>query len=69
ICPTLLDGRGPQEIVAQWDERCGAGFAVGIDRRGQLRLRAGDGTGRQCELTSGESLRAWCWYAVSASYN
>ena len=69
ICPTLLDRRGPQEIVADLDERSGAGYTVGIDMRGQLRLRVGDGNGRQCELTSGESLRAWCWYAVSASYD
>ncbi len=69
ICPTLLDGRGRQEIVAQWDKRSDAGFAVGLDADGCLRLRIGDGNGRLCEVTSGEALRAWHWYAISASYD
>lgn len=69
ICPTLVGGRGPQEIIARWDEAAGAGFALGIESDGRLRLQVGDGSGRRRVIRSDRPLDCWLWYAIGATYD
>ena len=62
-------GRTRQALLGTWCETTSAGFGLGLDERGALSLRLGDGTGQRVELTSGVPLLARRWYQLSGCYD
>ncbi len=69
IWPTTPD-KGQQVLMAKYQERTKAGFALVISERdGSLALLLGDGRGNQEILSTGKPLLAREWYFVAASYD
>ena len=67
IWPTL-PGKTTQGLIAKWDDKIAAGFALLIDERGTV-LRLGDGKGQPVETPVGKPLRARVWYQVWVSWD
>jgi N,N-dimethylformamidase len=61
--------KGWQSLIAHWDEQAKSGFILGIDQRGCLALRLGDGSGKVVELTSGKPMLPREWQLLAASYD
>ncbi len=61
-------GRGPQALLGTWSEATRSGFGLGLDARGALVLRLGDGT-RVTEVSTDVPLAARKWYFVGASFD
>ncbi|NOT56351.1 MAG: N,N-dimethylformamidase [Deltaproteobacteria bacterium] len=69
IWPTTPD-KGQQVIMAKYQERSKAGFALVLSERdGSLALILGDGRGKQETFSTGKPLLAREWYFVAASYD
>ena len=63
-----LPGSSAQGLIAKWDDKTAAGFALLVDERGTV-LRLGDGKGQPVEIPVGKPLRARVWYQVWASWD
>jgi len=69
IWPTRpVSGRW-QALLGGWSEADGAGYALGLDGKGCLALRIGDGRGGEAILSSGQPLLERHWYLVAASFD
>src|SRR5258708_3472228 len=67
IWPTTPD-KGRQAIMGSWAEPNRSGYGLGIDEKGRLELRLGDGS-EVFRLDSGETLIKRKWYLVAASFD
>ncbi len=67
IWPTLIEAR-EQAMLSRWSECEQRGFALYVNRSGELALKLGDGSAIH-DLPSGKVLRERAWYAVTASFD
>ena len=67
IQPTTPD-MGEQGIVTKWDDAANTGFALFVNKAGQLACRIGAG-GLSAEVSTDRPLRKSLWYSVSASFD
>ncbi len=61
-------GKGRQALLGTWSEATRTGVGLGLDERGALSLRLGDG-GRVEEVGTGVPLAERRWYFVAASFD
>jgi len=61
-------GKGAQALLGTWSEATRAGAGLGLDERGALTLRLGDGS-RVEVVTTGIPLAERRWYFVAASFD
>ncbi len=60
--------KGPQALLGIWSEAARTGYGLGLDARGALALRLGDGA-RLEEVSTGVPLSERKWYFVGASFD
>jgi N,N-dimethylformamidase len=68
IYPTT-PGQGAQGLITKWDAERGAGYALVLDETGALALWLGDGHGAATHVSTGQPVRAFAWYFVSARFD
>jgi N,N-dimethylformamidase len=68
IKPTL-PGKGPQFVVSQWDDTKKAGWAIGIDERGEGALWVGHGNGKFIKLRTSRFIQPNHWTMLGASFD
>ena len=68
IKPTL-PGKGPQFVVSQWDQTRKAGWAIGIDERGEGALWVGKGNGQFFKLRTSRFIQPNHWTMLGASFD
>ena len=67
VWPTM-PGRGRQALLGAWSESERRGFGLGLDERGALELRLGDG--RQiASVSTASPLQSRRWYLVAGSFD
>jgi N,N-dimethylformamidase len=67
VWPTT-PGRSRQALLGTWSESGRRGIGLGLDERGALELRIGDGAA-VATLSSGQPLLARRWYLVAGSFD
>ncbi len=67
VWPTT-PGRGRQALLGTWSESERRGFGLGLDERGALELRFGDGT-QIASVSTARPLRTRRWYLVAGSFD
>ena len=67
VWPTT-PGRSRQALLGTWSESGRRGIGLGLDERGALELRLGDGAA-VATLSSGQPLLARRWYLVAGSFD
>ena len=68
VKPTL-PGRGRQFVVSQWDDTKKAGWAIGLDERGEGALWVGKGDGHFFKLRTSRYIQPGHWTMLGASFN
>src|SRR5689334_10164788 len=68
IKPTM-PGKGLQFVASQWDQTKKAGWAIGIDERGEGALWVGKGNGQFFKLRTSRYIQPGHWTVLGASFD